>query len=217
MAAAGPTIPAMPMSSSTTTTGSHLRNTFLAGAFAAIPVAGTAFVVWYVDASTRVLSRKLFGVDVPFLGIVIAVAALYALGLVVTSLIGRFLLRLADRILTRMPLLKPVYETWKQVALTPGEGIFAKVVLVPDDTGRTSLLGFTSGQPTAPGGDTLPVFIPAAPNPTSGRLCLVKQSDCRFVPVSNEEAFKMILSSGCYIPPGLGNAIQPQMTMDDHR
>jgi uncharacterized membrane protein len=188
---------------STTTIGSHLRNTFLAGAFAAIPVAGTAFVIWYVDSSTRVLSRKVFGTDVPFVGLAIAVVAIYLLGLVVTSFVGRLLLRLGDRTLRRVPLLKTVYQTWKQVAISPGEGIFAKVVLIPDEGGRMSLIGFTSGKPTAKGGDTLPVFVPAAPNPTSGRLCLVKEADCRFLAVSNEEAFKMILSSGCYVPEGL--------------
>ena len=185
----------------------HLRNTFLAGVFAAMPVAGTAFLVWYVDASTRVLSRKLFGVDVPFLGVAIAVVAIYLLGLVVTSLLGMFLLRIVDAILSRVPLLKPVYQAWKQVALSPGEGIFAKVVLVPDETGRMSLVGFSSGQPTSPGGDTLAVFIPAAPNPTNGRLCLVHQAHCRFLGISSEEAFKMILSGGSYIPDGLGTAL----------
>src|SRR5687768_12344105 len=185
----------------------HLRNTLLAGIFAAIPVAGTVFLVWYVDASTRVLSRKLFGVDVPFLGVAIAVVAIYLLGLVVTSLLGMFLLRIVDAILSRVPLLKPVYQAWKQVALSPGEGIFAKVVLVPDETGRMSLVGFSSGQPTSPGGDTLAVFIPAAPNPTNGRLCLVQQAHCRFLGISSEEAFKMILSGGSYIPDGLGTAL----------
>ena len=187
------------------TLGSHLRNTFLAGAFAAIPVAGTAFVIWYIDANTRIIARKLFNVDVPFLGVAIAIVAIYLLGLVVTSFLGRVLLRLTDRALRRLPLLKSVYQTWKQVVLSPGEGIFAKVVLVSDETGRMSLIGFTSGKPTIAGGDTLAVFIPAAPNPTSGRLCLVKQSNCRFLAISNEEAFKMILSSGCYVPQGLGS------------
>jgi uncharacterized membrane protein len=186
------------------TVGSHLRNTFLAGVFAAIPVAGTAFVVWYIDANTRIIARKLFNVDVPFLGVAIAVVAIYLLGLIVTSFLGRLALRVTDRTLRRMPLLKSVYQTWKQVVLSPGEGIFAKVVLVSDESGRMSMIGFTSGRPTAAGGDTLAVFIPAAPNPTSGRLCLVKAVDCRFVGISTEEAFKMILSSGCYVPEGLG-------------
>jgi uncharacterized membrane protein len=185
----------------------HLRKTFLAGIFAAMPIAATAFVIWYVDSRTRVLSRKLFHVDVPFLGVLLAVVALYALGFVVTSLIGKFLLRTADRLLNRMPLLKPVYQAWKQVALTPGEGIFAKVVLVGDETGRMQMLGFTSGTPTDPGGDTLCVFVPAAPNPTSGRLYLVPQEHCRILALSSEEAFKMILSGGSYVPPGI--TLQP--------
>jgi uncharacterized membrane protein len=181
----------------------HLRKTFLAGVFAAIPIAATVFVIWYVDSKTRVLSKQLFGVDVPVLGVLIAVAVIYLLGLAVTSLLGKLLLRAADWLLLRMPILRPVYQTWKQVALTPGEGIFAKVVAVADETGRMEMLGFTSGHPTTPAGDTLCVFVPAAPNPTSGRLYFVNRAHCRFLPVSNEEAFKLILSGGSYVPPGI--------------
>jgi uncharacterized membrane protein len=182
---------------------SHVRRTFLAGIFAAIPIAVTGFVIYYVDAQTRILSRKALGVDVPFLGVALAVVAIYLLGFVVTSLIGRLLLRAADRLLTRMPLLKPVYQTWKQVVLTPGEGIFAKVVLVADESGRMNMLGFTSGVATSAGGDTLCVFIPAAPNPTSGRLYFVRRKHCQMLPISSEEAFKMILSGGSYVPAGI--------------
>jgi uncharacterized membrane protein len=105
--------------------------------------------------------------------------------------------------LNRMPLLKPIYRAWKQVALTPGEGIFARVVLVADETGRMEMLGFTSGVPTSAGGDTLCVFVPAAPNPTSGRLYFVRRDHCRMLAVSSEEAFKMILSGGSYVPAGI--------------
>jgi uncharacterized membrane protein len=182
---------------------SHLRRTFLAGIFAAIPIAVTAFVIYYIDAQTRILSRKLLGIDVPFLGAALAIVAIYLLGFIVTSLIGRLLLRAADRLLTRMPLLKPVYQTWKQVVLTPGEGIFAKVVMVADETGKMNMLGFTSGQPIAATGDTLCVFIPAAPNPTSGRLYFIPQQHCRMLNISSEEAFKLILSGGSYIPAGI--------------
>jgi uncharacterized membrane protein len=181
----------------------HLRKTFLAGAFAAMPIAVTAFVVWYVDAKTRILSREIFGANVPFLGALLAVAAIYLLGLAVTSLLGRFCLRAADRVLSRLPLLKPVYQTWKQVVLAPGEGIFAKVVLVADETGRMDMLGFTSGVPTGAGGDRLCVFVPAAPNPTSGRLYFVRREHCQLLDLSAEEAFKMILSGGSYVPAGI--------------
>jgi uncharacterized membrane protein len=179
----------------------HLRRTFLAGIFAAMPIAVTGFVVWYVDAKTRVLSQKVLGANVPFLGVLLAVVAIYLLGVAVTSLLGRFFLRTADRLLGRLPLLKPVYQTWKQVALTPGEGIFARVVLVADETGRMEMLGFTSGVPTA--GDRLCVFVPAAPNPTSGRLYFVRREHCTILDLSTEEAFKMILSGGSYVPAGI--------------
>lgn len=180
---------------------SHLRKTFLAGIFAAIPIAVTGFVIWYVDAKTRILSREVFGVNVPFLGVVVAVVAIYLLGFVVTSLIGRFVLRAADRLLGRLPLLKPVYQTWKQVVLAPGEGVFARVVMVGDEGGRMEMLGFTSGVPV---GERLCVFIPAAPNPTSGRLYFVRREHCRMLEMSSEEAFKMILSGGSYVPGGIG-------------
>lgn len=182
---------------------SHVRRAFLAGIFAAIPIVGTGFVIYYVDAQTRVLSRKMLGVDVPFLGVVLALCAVYLLGVVVTSLIGKLLLRAIDKMLTRMPLLRPVYQTWKQVVLTPGEGIFAKVVLIADESGRMNRLGFSSGAAVSPGGDILCVFIPAAPNPTNGQLCFVRREHCRILGISSEEAFKMILSGGSYVPSGI--------------
>jgi uncharacterized membrane protein len=182
----------------------HLRNTFLAGAFAAVPIAGTAFVLWYVDAQTRFISKNFFDINVPFLGVAIALVAIYLLGLLVTSLLGKLLLRAADAILGRVPVLKPLYQAWKQVALTPGEGVFAKVVLIAaNDAENAHMLGFTSGQPTAAGGDTLCVFVPAAPNPASGRLYFIHRDRCRILAMSTDEAFKMILSGGSYVPPGI--------------
>jgi len=54
----------------------HIRRTFLAGIFAAIPIAVTAFVIYYVDAQTRILSRHVLGKDVPFLGVALAIVAI---------------------------------------------------------------------------------------------------------------------------------------------
>src|SRR5688572_15254291 len=100
----------------------HLRKTFLAGVFAAVPVVVTAFVVWYVDHNTRVISRYLFGKPVPFVGIVIAIAAIYLGGLIATTLLGKWLIGLIDRLLSRVPGFSQLYAAWKQIALTPGGG-----------------------------------------------------------------------------------------------
>src|SRR3954451_1349758 len=117
---------------------SHLRNTFLAGIFAATPLAITGFVIWYVERATREPLRAAFGVNMPFLGVLIAVALIYALGVAVSSIIGRFFLKFVDAVLLRVPVLKAVYQGWKQVVLTPGgtEGVFSHVALVAVDNDR---------------------------------------------------------------------------------
>ena len=209
---------------------SHLRNAFLAGALAVVPIAVTAFVIWYVETKTRSAVRQVTGHDVaPFLGVLLAIALIYLIGVAVTSLVGRVLIRWADRVLNRLPLVRTAYAAWKQIALTPGggQGMYAQVVLVGGagtegaGTGATEgggtgssggtcgavQIGFTSGTPV-PGADhLLPVFLPQCPNPLNGRLLLVPRVQCRATSITPEEAFKMLLSSGNYVPPGLaGNA-----------
>lgn len=188
----------------------HLRNTFLTGIFAAVPVAVTIFVVFYIDAQTRVISEKLFGRGIPVVGILIAIAAIYLGGLVASSLIGRFFIRLIDKLLSRVPVLRDLYTAWKQIAFTPGgtEGMFAKVVLVPDETGQMLMMGFTSGV-AIPGDErTLCVFVPAAPNPIQGRLYFVARERVKVLPLSAEEAFKVLLSTGNYLPGEIGASLR---------
>src|SRR4051794_17883561 len=105
----------------------HLRNTFLAGIFAATPIAVTVFVIVYVEGVTRAPIEKLFGISIPFLGVLVALLLIYALGLLVSSLIGKWLLRGMDRLLLRIPMLRELYRAWKHISVTPGgkEGIFA--------------------------------------------------------------------------------------------
>lgn len=177
----------------------HLRNKFLAGIFAAIPLAATIAVIVYVESYTR----HAFRVDVPFLGIIFAIASIYLLGVIVTSLLGQYVLTLTDRMLLKLPGLSELYTAWKQVAITSdGGGVFSKVVLIEDDP-RLLTLGFSSGQGIAGDPQTTCVFIPAAPNPASGRLYFVPIARIRVLDVSAEEAFKFILSGGNYIPAGI--------------
>src|SRR4051794_30539013 len=111
----------------------HLRNTFLASIFAAIPLGVTIFIVWYVEHATRAPLRTVANgrFDIPFIGIPITILLIYLLGLGVSSIVGRWVLRTIDRVLLRLPLLKDLYTAWKQVAVTPGGrgGMYANVVL----------------------------------------------------------------------------------------
>lgn len=190
----------------------HLRTTLLTGVFAAAPLAVTAFLIWYVEDATRQPVRRLTGVDIPFLGVALAVVLIYLLGLLVSSLIGRWLIARLDALLSRVPIFRELYQAWKHVSVTPGgrEGIFAKVVLVPIEDGRSRTLGFTSGEPIDGDPTTCCVFVPAAPNPMNGRLLFVPVAECVVLATTAEEAFKWILSGGNYVPPEVGAATAEQ-------
>src|SRR4051812_47631078 len=181
----------------------HLRNKILAGALAAIPVAVTIFILWYVDGK----SRELLHVHTPFVGILIAIGAIYLLGVFVTSVAGRFLLRVTDGLLRRVPGLRALYRSWKQVALADTQvGIFAHVVLVPDDAGRGCVLGFTSGHAIEGDPGLSCVFVPGSPNPTAGKLYFVPTTRCIRLEMSPQDALKLIISGGNYVPPAVGKA-----------
>jgi uncharacterized membrane protein len=189
----------------------HLRNTFLTGIFAATPLAITIFAIVYVEDATRAPIYRLLGINIPFIGVAVAIALIYALGLLVNSLLGRWLISLVDRLLLRVPVLKELYSAWKHISVTPGgkEGIFAKVVLVPLESNRALSLGFSSGGPIDGDPNTCCVFVPAAPNPMNGRLYFVPIADVRFLSLSPEEAFKIILSGGNYVPAELSAVSAP--------
>ena len=193
----------------------HLRNTFLAGIFAAIPVGATIFLVWYVETATRAPLRKLFDgkFDIPFMGIPITIALIYLLGLAVRSIVGKWALGLIDKLLLRLPLLKDLYQAWKQIAVTPGgtEGMYAKVVLVRLE-GDARVLGFTSGECVPGDRDTICVFVPNTPNPVMGRLYFVARHKVQTLDMTAEEAFKFLLSTANYIPPQIGAATRARTT-----
>ena len=176
----------------------HLRTTLLAGLVAVTPLAAVVMLIWYADLATR----DLLGVHVPMLGLGLAVAFVYVCGLLVTSVAGRWLLRWFDRLLERIPLLRSLYQAWKHITISGGgESVLSKVVLVPCEDGRMHMIGFTSAAPAAHDPECCCVFIPAAPNPMSGQVLFVRRSECRFVEMSVEDAFKIILSGGQYAAP----------------
>jgi uncharacterized membrane protein len=181
----------------------NVRRTFIGGIFAFLPLAVTAFILWWVDDKTVDITLWLFGHKIHFLGVLFTLAAIYALGLVVNSILGKWFLRLADAIIMRLPGIRLLYQGWKQIALTPGgtEGTFSRVVLIPDESGTMKLLGFSSGRIIEGEEPSYCVFIPSSPNPIMGRLYFIRTDRCQFIEMSTEEAFKVILSTGNYVPP----------------
>jgi uncharacterized membrane protein len=188
----------------TSNSQAHIRQTFIAGTFAAVPLAVTIFIVWWIDDKMSAVSRYVFHRPIPFhLGVLVAIGIIYVAGLLTRSLLGKFLLRLIDGILMRLPVVRQLYLGWKQIALTPGgsEGTFSHVVLIPDEFGSMKLLGFTSGRCVEADEAYYCVFVPSSPNPITGRLYFVPLEKCQFIDMTAEEAFKVVLSTGNYVPP----------------
>jgi uncharacterized membrane protein len=181
------------------------RRTFVAGLFTFIPIVITIVIIWWIEVHVRPIVKYLSRdwIDVPFVGVLLALIAIYFTGVLTTSLLGKMFFKVIDAILLRLPIVRQVYLGWKQIAFTPGgtEGTFSKVVLVPDESGTMKLMGFTSGRIIEASEPCLCVFVPSAPNPITGRLYFVPVGKCQVIDMSPEEAFKVVLSNGNYVPP----------------
>jgi uncharacterized membrane protein len=187
----------------------HVKNKLVAGLIAAIPLGITLFLILYVDS----MVQKVVRLPYPFLGILLSLVVIYALGVFVTSLVGRLFLRTLNRVLEGIPGMRDLYRTWKQLVVTPDldSGMFAKVVLLPDESGEQFLLGFSTGRPIAADSDRLCVFVPNSPNPISGRLYFASMKRCHFLPISSKDALKTVVSSGNYLPAAFGKSIAPSV------
>lgn len=185
----------------------HLRNKLLAGALSAVPIAVVIWAAVLLEENAKPLVEPL-GFYFPGLGILLAIVAVYALGLIVTSLIGQIFLGVTDKVLRRVPGLSLLYQAWKDVLVSDPKkaGVFDKVVLVPVPEGQGTQLGFTSGQTVD--GRSYCVFLPGVPNPIAGRLVFVEQDACVSVEMSVEDAFKFLLSTGNYVPQGLRQEVK---------
>ena len=128
--------------------------------------------------------------------------------------IGKKLIQLLDQALLRVPLLNKIYSTIKQVneALTSNKSSFKQVVLVEFPQRGYRAVGFVTGEQDesfhGEGKRTISVFVPTTPNPTSGFLILVPESETKKLDMSVADGIKFIVSLGA-IPPEPPLALKP--------
>lgn len=193
-----------------------LRRYLLAGVAVSTPVLITFFVVrWLVELSDRALgllppsfhSEALFGTHIPGLGVVVALAVLVAIGALATNFIGKRLIRWFDAILAQVPVVRSVYGAVKQLmeaVLGKGSKAFRQVVLVQFPQPGQWTIGFVTGETSLPLPGERPkvaVFVATTPNPTSGWLLFVSESDLIVLDMSVEEGMKIVVSGGMINPP----------------
>ncbi len=207
----------------------HSRNIFLTGLLGLTPLVVTVVVFWYVftffdDLLSPVvvwlLGRHIYG-----LGLLFTLVIVYLVGLVMTNLLGQKLVAAGERLITRLPIVKGIYNGSKQLVeavSTPAKGAFNTVVLVEYPRREMYMLGFItrpdSGTLREPDRvDTLTnVFIPNTPNPASGRFVLVPNRDLIPASISVEEGLKLIISGG-FVSPRTIESVRPPREQDSAR
>jgi uncharacterized membrane protein len=184
--------------------GRKLRAQFGAGILVVVPIViAILILVWlfnYIDDIAQPVTQSLLGRTIPGLGFGIMVLLIYLTGLVATSIIGRRLIHYGETLLARVPMFRYIYTGIKQIMeafAAPGGRGFVQVVLVEFPKQGMRAIGFvTSESPVESGERLLNVFIPTAPNPTSGYLEIVRESDVIRTDISIDDALKMVLSGG---------------------
>lgn len=156
--------------------------------------------------------EALLGLESPTVGLILAVLAmllvLLATGILVTNLFGRKLVAAWESLLGRIPLVRSIYQSAKQVAetvLSSSGKSFRKVLLIEYPRKGLWTLAFQTGNSAGEvqaktGAKMLTVFIPTTPNPTSGFIIMVPETDVVELEMSVDDALKMIISLGMVEP-----------------
>lgn len=192
-----------------------MKKYFIAGLLFWLPVWATYVVLRFLfellDSTIQLLPNEyqptqLLGHHIPGLGIVLVIVIVFLTGMLVTNIIGHRFVQLWEKLLSRIPIIRSIYTAVKQVAnafFKPSDESFRKVLLVEYPRKGVWSIGFqTSGHfHGAPNQqETVTVFIPTTPNPTSGFLIIVPVEQATVLNISIEEAFKMIVSLGVVMP-----------------
>jgi uncharacterized membrane protein len=189
----------------------HLRNVFLAGILAAIPLVATYLVFrWLFDTLDGIFQPiiiLLIGHRLPGAGLVALVILVYLLGLITANFIGRRLIHWFNAVMSRIPIIQYVYVATKQVvdALHGLREVpFRKVVIVEFPKAGMYSLGFVTGKPLLiREQEKIPVFIPHTPNPMTGFLVLLSPEDIFDTEITIEQAMRMVLSGGLLCPDSI--------------
>jgi len=183
----------------------HLKTFILRGFLAIIPLALSFIVLrfFYLAVDQRVahIIEKWIGFNIPGLGFVLVLVILYLLGLAASNWAGRGFLSMVERISMRIPLVKIIYPLGKQIGAAmavPEKKAFKRVVLVEHFRPGVWSVGFVTGQLDDPrsGDRLLKLFVPQGPNPTSGFMLIVKESQVREIGWSVAEAMNAVISGG---------------------
>jgi len=189
----------------------HLRVYIFRGLLAMIPillcVAAVRLLYVLVDKKVVALIDKFVEVrQIPGLGILLVLVCLYLIGIIVSNMVGRRFFNFIEDVSRRIPIIKAIYQVGRQVSDSfsdeEGKQTFKKVLLVDCNHNGVWTVAFVAGsiQNEQTHESLLRVFVPTVPNPTSGFIFLVKESQTIDPGWSVEEGIKMVVSGSIISP-----------------
>jgi len=195
----------------------RIRRIIVAGLLVWLPLGVTIFIIrvlldllgqTYKIIPEFFRPENLLGFSIPGFGILLAVVIIFVTGLIAANFIGKSLVDWWESFLDKIPLVRSIYSPLKKFAelvLSDQTQSFSKVLLIEyPRKGLYSLCFQTSknlGEIEEKSGvDVVCVFVPTTPNPTSGLILMVPQSDVIELDMSVEDGLKMIISLGVVVP-----------------
>ncbi len=194
-----------------------IRRYLIAGLLVWLPIGVTIVIirllVGFMDKTLTVIPRAyhpdtLLGIHLPGLGVVLTLLIVFLTGVIVANFFGRRMIVVWESLLARIPLVRTIYTSVKQIAETVfasnGQS-FRKVLLVEYPRRGIWTLAFQTGKSlgeikTLTGSEVVNVFVPTTPNPTSGFFIMVPREDIVELQMSVDDGLKMIMSMGVIVP-----------------
>ncbi len=192
-----------------------IRTTFVAGLIVVVPIGLTIWIlIWIFNGVEDLLAPVVawifarFGAEpITGVGFGITVLLIFVIGIIMTNVVGRRIVRWGESMLGKIPVARLLYVAFREVFRGFSEenaNSFLAVVLVEFPAKGMRTIGFiTKEDVDKDGRPVLNVFIPTTPNPTSGFLEILHEEDIIRTRISVEDALKMVISGGRMSPSGL--------------
>ena len=192
---------------------SRLRNYFITGVFVLIPIGITVYLTLFlIKISSKILPKELnpnyyLPFDIPGLEIFISLLLITFIGWLSLTFIGKRLVNIFENILNKIPILRTIYSSAEQLIdnFSQDKKTKKSVVLVQYPRKGIWAVGFATKENSGKikdsiGQDTINVFVPTTPNPTSGFLLMSPKDEIIYLDLTFEEASKFVVSAGSITP-----------------
>jgi uncharacterized membrane protein len=197
----------------------RMRAYLLTGVLVTAPISITIYLAWlFIDLVDRTVTPLIpakyhpetyLPFSIPGLGLLIVLVSLTLIGALTAGFMGKLWLRMQETVLARVPVIRSVYGATKQIletVLAQQSQAFRQAVLVEYPRRGMWAIAFITGRTEGEvqnltEEETVNVFLPTTPNPTSGFLLFVPRKDLVILNMTVEEAIKMVISGGIVTPP----------------